>query len=186
MSRTVSIVLIAALIAAIPAVSTYGIPAGSDPQHPGVRNSAWSFMLFWFVAMGLRLRRPRHVLPPEGERWIWFSGSLLYILHVIAAFHAFHGWSFDHAFEHTRINGGIGEGIYVSFLFGALWLADAIWFFTPAYQRRPMALSVAIHGFLAFIMFNGGVIFERGPIRVLSLLGFAVLGVFLFRRLSRK
>ena len=55
-----------------------------------------------------------------------------------------------------------GEGIYFSYFFTLLWLADVAWmWFSPAgYQRRSLAITGFGLGYLAFIAFNGAVVFE--------------------------
>jgi hypothetical protein len=93
------------------------------------------------------------------------------------AFHFFHYWSHAHALAHTRRVSGVGEGIYASYLFTALWAADAAyWWLDPKGRAARSAwLGWALHCFMLFIAFNGTVIFESGPIRWVSLAAFAAL-----------
>ena len=95
------------------------------------------------------------------------------------AFHYYHHWTHADAFEHTRRVSGNGEGIYVSYLFTWLWVADAIWWWVRPKQHadRSPWIDRGLHAFMLFIVFNGMVVFESGPIRWAGLLMFLVLPV---------
>ena len=80
---------------------------------------------------------------------------------------------------------GRGEGIYMSYLFAILWAADAIWWWTRPehFARRSPWIDRSMHGFMLFMVFNGMVVFESGPIRWAGLLLFSALaGVWLATR----
>lgn len=123
--------------------------------------SAWVAMVAWFLGVTALLSRPAGPAIPRGVRIMWAVGCGLLVLHVAIAFDLAHRWSHAAAFEHTREVGGFGEGIYVNYFFVALWLGDAIWLLASpeSYQRRPRWLTLAIHGFMAFIVFNAMVVF---------------------------
>ena len=93
------------------------------------------------------------------------------------AFHYFHHWSHALAFERTRQVSGVGEGIYVSYLFTLLWVADVAWWWLQPdrYAARPAWIDRTLHGFMLFIVLNGTVVFESGGIRWAGLLGLVVL-----------
>ena len=95
------------------------------------------------------------------------------------AFHFFHHWSHAHAFERTREVSGVGEGIYVSYLFTLLWAADVAWWWLRAdrYAVRSVWIDRSLQAFMLFIVLNGTVVFESGPIRWAGLLGLAALSV---------
>jgi hypothetical protein len=116
----------------------------------------------------------------QPARWLWTSGCMLFVLHVACAFHFYHGWSHAAAFEKTAsetealLGVRFGEGIYFSYLFLALWVADvcAMWWF----PRPPVAaqagamprsgtLRAVLHAYLFFIALNGAIVFEAGPTR---------------------
>jgi hypothetical protein len=93
------------------------------------------------------------------------------------AFSYYHHWSHAAAMEHTREVSGVGEGIYASYLFTALWLADAGWWWLRPvqYAARPAWIDRTLHAFMLFIVFNGMVVFEQGPIRWAGVLMFLFL-----------
>jgi hypothetical protein len=91
-----------------------------------------------------------------------------------------------------------GNGIYFSYLFLVLWVADAVWLWTagrpnPGSQAAAAACSatsvpapqslwrltpwwrVLVHVFLLFIAFNGAIVFEGGPTRWAGLAACAIL-----------
>ena len=79
--------------------------------------------------------------------------------------------------NHADLASGTGEGIYVSYLFTWLWIADAVWWWTaPAsYASRSRWIDRLLHPFMLFITFNGMVVFETGLIRWAGLIMFAGL-----------
>lgn len=107
------------------------------------------------------------------SRWIWTFGCLLFLAHVASAFQFYHHWSHAKAFQSTAEQTGellgvrFGEGIYFSYLFTLLWVADVLWQWAlpDSYRRRPVWLAAGLLSFLTFIAFNGAVIFEDGVTR---------------------
>jgi len=106
-------------------------------------------------------------------RLVWTAGWLLLLLHFAAAFGEFHHWSHAHAYADTamkteRVTGlAWGGGIYFNYAMLLLWGADvACWWLAPQTVRpRPRLLTVGLHAFLYFMVFNATVVFESGPIR---------------------
>ena len=100
---------------------------------------------------------------------IWAVGCLLFLAHVACAFQFTHGWSHTHAWEHTaketeRMMGfAFGNGIYVSYAFLLLWVADVACSWLAI--SRPTWLLTAAYLFMFFIAFNGAIVFEDGPTR---------------------
>jgi len=141
--------------------------------------------LAWYAAaLGLMMFMrpadwPAQTRLGRAARWCWTWGAACFVVHVLLAFHYFHHWSHTQAFEHTRAVSGVGEGLYVSYLFTCLWVADAsFWWLAPRrYAARSVWLDRLLHGFMLFMVFNGTVVFETGPIRWVSLVVLAVLGV---------
>lgn len=123
--------------------------------------TAWLAMVAWAVGVSAVLTRRR------GAALLWAVGAGLQVLHVAVAFHVVHGWSHAAAFEHTRQIGGVGEGVFVNYLFTLVWLLDAVWLAVAPhrYVRRPRWLTLAVHGFMAFIVFNAMVVFGGGIAR---------------------
>jgi hypothetical protein len=94
-------------------------------------------------------------------RVIWTLGLFTLIIHIIVAFWLAHGWSHAAAVEHVREVGGFGGGIVVSYLFVAVWLIDAAWWWInpSGHANRSRWTGWSIHGFLAFVVFNATVVF---------------------------
>ena len=123
---------------------------------------------------------------PSWKRWargLWSAGCLLLLAHVACAFHFVHHWEHAHAVAETArqtdelVGWEFGGGVYFNYLFALLWIADVVWWWSrpESYERRPLAVSVAIHSYLFFIAFNGAIIFEDGPTRWFGLLFIAAL-----------
>ncbi len=112
-------------------------------------------------------------------RWCWTWSIVCFWIHLGVAFHFYHGWSHAHAFEHTRQASGIGEGIYVSYLFTWLWTGDMVWWWVSneSYAARSAWIDRVLHSFMLFIVFNGMVVYESGLIRWVGLAMFAGLAV---------
>ena len=147
-------------------------------------------LLFYAATLALRLSRPsaRRV-----ARVLWTAGCLLFLAHVAAAFHYFHGWSHAHAYDQTARQTGemfgvySGVGLYLNYLFTLLWAADVAWWWrgTDAYDRRPRGIELALHAFMLFMAFNGAVVFARGPARWVAAGVFALLVFLAIRRMRR-
>ncbi|MFT7643448.1 MAG: hypothetical protein ACI9G1_005213 [Pirellulaceae bacterium] len=128
------------------------------------------------------------------SRWLWTLGSLVFLSHVIAAFHFHHHWNHAHAIaetaEETRatIGWAFGEGIYFSYLFTLLWLADVAWWWLSAisYRSRPLWISLTIHIYLFFIAINGTVVFESGVVRTGGIVVSVVFALLVARCLAIK
>lgn len=102
-------------------------------------------------------------------RWIWTMGCVLFVTHVACAFQFTHHWSHAHAWQHTanetqRLMGfSFGDGIYFSYLFMLLWIADVACLWLRV--TRPAWVILPVYVFLFFIAFNGAIVFEDGPTR---------------------
>jgi hypothetical protein len=110
------------------------------------------------------------------SRGVWTVGCIFFLLHVAFAFAFYHHWSHAHAFEVTArrtqemLGVRFGEGIYFSYLFAILWTADVLsqWWAPTAARTRPGWLSGLLLSYLAFLAFNGAVVFERGITRTVG------------------
>jgi hypothetical protein len=168
-------------------VAVLALPYAVEAAGPGesvVRNTVRLALAWYAAALFLMLcLRPADWLASAGRgrlaRWCWTFAWVTYLVHVAMAFHHFHHWSHAEAVEHTRQVSGVGEGVYVSYLFTLLWTADvAAWWLGPArYARRARRVDGLLHGFMLFMVFNATVVYERGPIRWAGLALFAVLAV---------
>lgn len=165
-------------VVAVPVVVTFrNVPPGSAPQHVMVFLSAWIAATLWYVGAWLLLANRNASSPGAGRLW-WTTGCVFALLHVAVAMHAAHGWSHRAAYRHTEEVGGFGWGVYVNYAFVVVWLADVLWqwVFPAAYMQRSRFVGLAVHGFLAFIVFNATIVFARGAAsRTVALAGFAAM-----------
>lgn len=165
-------------VAAVFAVSRW-LPA-ADPVDFETRWTARVMFAFWTAAMACRIVAGR---TPLTRAW-WTVACVTFVIHVAVALGRWHGWSHAHAFDHVEATAGFGPGIFVSYLFTLLWVADAaFWWLTPVgYERRAVWKEVAMHGFFVFIMVNGTVVYESGWIRWAGVAVFVGLAVILVKR----
>ncbi len=122
-----------------------------------------------------------------GARWIWGGAWVAFVFHAVTAFATRYQWSQEIALaetaRQTRELVGLesGAGLWWNYAFGLFWGLDlARWFATG--EEVPSGdvarrLHRALRIFLAFMVFNGAVIFVEGPQRGMGLAVFAVLAV---------
>jgi hypothetical protein len=154
----------------------------------------WLSLACLFAATALGAGRD-----PAATRWrvhrvAWTAGCFFAWLHVAAAFHYFHGWSYAQAAEETSrrtaevIGRTWGGEIWFNFAFVGLWGIDAAWRWLKPHWSDPLAAASAmIQLFLLFIAFNATVVFEDGGTRVAGIAGFAALtAIFAVQVLRRR
>ena len=148
-------------------------------------------LLLYAAALTLRLARPRR---HSAARLLWTGGCLLFLAHVAAAFHFFHGWSHGHAYRETaRQTGELtgtdwGGGLYLNYLYTLLWAADAAWWWgggLDRYCRRSPWVEYPVQAFMLFMAFNATVVFERGPTQCVAAAVTVLLAALLFSKLQR-
>ena len=126
--------------------------------------------VLWAWTEVLKIRRPSAIEP---ARALWTAGAALAVVHALLAFEVTYAWSHDAAFidtaRRTAAVTGIawGGGIFVNYLFTAVWIADAVWWWvTPAsYLSRPAGLERARAIFFLFMFFNGAIVFGSNTAR---------------------
>ena len=145
----------------------------------GLSLSAYLATLLW------RLRSQNRGGPSPVARLTWSAGFVLCVLHVLCALATFHHFSHADAFEfsarRTADTVGLnwGGGLYVNYLFMAVWGLDATWWWIAGdqrYERRSRWIEWPIQGFMAFIVFNAAIVFARPMTRLLGLAGTLLLG----------
>jgi hypothetical protein len=128
-------------------------------------------LALYVVTLVLRLAAPGR---RELARAAWTTGCVLFLAHVAAAFHYFHGWSHGDAYRETARQTGEmvgtywGGGLYLNYLFTLAWAADVAnwwWRGTKGYAARPRWIDLLLHGFMVFMAFNAVVVFESGLVR---------------------
>src|SRR5262245_37630085 len=90
-------------------------------------------------------------------RAAWTAACALYLAHVAAAFHFYHGWSHEAAYDETArrtaelMGTGWGGGLYFNYVFTIIWIADAIWWWRGLrlYRTRAPWITSAVHVFFA-------------------------------------
>jgi hypothetical protein len=119
------------------------------------------------------------------SRLTWTAGCVAYLLHVAAAFHYYHHWSHDVAYESTAqqtqevVGFDWGGGLYFNYAFTLVWFIDAVWWcINPErYLTRPRVVEWAVQGFLGFIVFNATVVFATGFSRWLGVIACILLAI---------
>lgn len=143
---------------------------------PALQGTIWAAMVCFAVGeSGRAFTRPGEAAP----RWAWWIftlGLVLAIVHTLLAFDAVHHWSHADAVRSTAaqteamFGAAVGGGIYVNYVFFAVWLADAVWWkMAPAGYERPALAVWGLRAFYMLIIFNGIVVFVDGMRRIAGL-----------------
>jgi hypothetical protein len=162
----------------------------ADPGDYLTRNTVRVSLLFWLPAVWLMLGLDAAAWRAEtnagkAARLCWTLACLAYLIHLATAMHYYHGWSHADAMEHVERVSGFGPGIFFSHLFTLVWAADVFWWWldSATYARRSAWIDRVLHAYMAFIIFNGTVVYESGFVRHAGILIFAVLALRLCHRL---
>ena len=157
-----------------------------------VRGSVWLALLCYPAGpLGIALAT---VARQRVARLVWTLGCVAFLVHVVSSFDVFYGWSHATALRETarqvaeltgRPN---GAGLYLNYLFTIVWVVDAVWWWRDAsrYVRRSWIVTLLVHGFFLFMIFNGTVVFEDGATRVLGLGVTSVGGIGLWKAVRRQ
>jgi hypothetical protein len=124
----------------------------------------------------------------QAARIAWTVGAVIFLLHVVAAFHFAHDWSHHAAYEHTAqqtnaVTGlNWGGGLWFNYAFTLLWVADAAgwWGLGLEFPQNFPRWSRIVRWTFAFMMFNATVVF--GPPYWRWLGGMLALAWILLRR----
>jgi len=156
-----------------------------DPGELSIRWTIRAALGLYALALAGRLLGKRYPFWLGPARWAWTLGCALYLAHVGCAFQFQHGWSHAAAYRETArrteelFGLAWGGGLYLNYLFTAVWVSDVLWWWLArtSYETRSRWLEGMLQGFLAFMAFNGAVVFAAGPVRWVSLAACAALGV---------
>ena len=129
-------------------------------------------------------RRRQGTTTKVAGRWLLILGCGLYLAHVTLAFQVHHHWSHAAAYASTAAQTETltgwrwGGGIYINYLFSALWVSEATWwwFWPDHYRHRGRRLELAVRNVFLFMIVNGAIVFVSGPQRWC---GVAIVGVLL-------
>jgi hypothetical protein len=147
-----------------------------------------SLLLYAATLAALLVGRSRPSILREA-RLTWTAGCLLLWLHLAAAFHFYHHWSHEAAYEVTAretkaaIGWAFGGGVYINYVFALVWTVDTVrwWSMVPqAYLGRARLPNAILHGFLLFMVFNATVIFVDGATRNVSAVILVALAMLAF------
>jgi hypothetical protein len=137
----------------------------------------WCALALFVVGETGRSLARRGSPAPAWAWWAFTLGLVLALVHTLLAFDIVHNWVHDGAVEATarqtqEVFGiRVGWGVYVNYVFLAVWLADAWWWrVSPDLHRRPAAVTWVLRGFSLLIIFNGAVVFAAGWRSILGLL----------------
>jgi hypothetical protein len=166
----------------------------ADPGDELIRNTVRLSLLYYAAAALLMMwLRPDEwdatSVRDKVARDAWSLAWLAYVVHVLFAMKFAHHWSHAHAVQHTEERSGFGAGIYVSHFFSLVWTLDVLWWWLrpSGYARRSPWVDRVLHAFMAFIVFNGTVVFECGWIRWAGVVMFVVLGgCFVYRQFGER
>jgi hypothetical protein len=124
-------------------------------------------------------------------RAIWTIGVALALLHVVMAFQFVYAWNHEAAVAATvqqaadRFGWGWRGGIYVNYVFLALWCADVCWWWMAptSHGSRPRWLETTRLALFLFMFVNGAVVFASGVGRFVGVA--SVMLVLLGTQLAR-
>ncbi len=152
-----------------------------------------ALLLFFLSILGWILQQHQKNATWKLARFLWTGATLVYVAHVLCAFHEVHDWSHSAAVEHTaeqsqKVTGiRFGQGIWFNHLFTALVAIETVWWwaFPIQYQSRSRWANFIIFGYLSFIAFNGAVIFAPPIVRWIAVVLIMILfasALFRFRK----
>lgn len=153
--------------------------------------ASFTKLTIWLALCAYATGAATLLLARSRPRWLacarraWTFGCVFFLAHVACAFSYYHGWSHAAAYRETarqtaEVTGLYwGGGVFINYLFALAWLAEVVWWWTAprSFARRSRWVTITSHGFFLFMIFNGTVIFGKGPVRWLGLSICLILGV---------
>ena len=151
-------------------------PADFLPMdHPLISLTIYVSLLSYLLALVCWVSRQRG----RSYRILWTLGCVFMWAHAIAAFQFYHHWSHADAVELTAketaevLGTPMGNGIWFSYLLLIVWAIDVglCWIHSLRDARARHWLTTLVQAYTFFILFNGTVIFEAGPVRWAGIIG---------------
>ena len=144
---------------------------------PALFVTIWVALLLFVAGETGRSFAHRGSRPPWWAWWAFTLGLLLALVHTVLAFDIVHNWIHDDAVLSTAqqteamFGVSVGWGVYVNYVFFAVWLADSVWWrASPDVHRRPAGVMWALRVFYLIIIVNAAVIFAVGWRRIVGIL----------------
>src|SRR5262245_4941150 len=122
------VILVLTLLCAWDGVVSLLGPAGENPKHDAIRVTGLGTFYGWVLGFPIAYARrgdSNTTMPERAARLFYTWGCAMCLLHIAVAFHLAHAWSQQAAFDHVERASGFGAGLYVNYLFAAVWVADA-------------------------------------------------------------
>jgi hypothetical protein len=100
---------------------------------------------------------------PQNARLAMTAAAIAYLVHVCCAFQYFYAWSHAVALRETArqtdalFGVNWGGGLYLNYLFTALWVAHCARWWRRADGSLPEG-SIAVHTFLVFMFVNATIV----------------------------
>lgn len=137
--------------------------------------------VLWAWAEILKISGTGHLARARG---LYTAALVLALGHAAMAFEVAYSWSHRVAMESTAAQTaaltGIrwGGGIFVNYLFLAVWTADAIrWWAAPAgYTNRRLPVDRLRLAFFLFMFINGAIVFAGTTARLIGVPAVAAVG----------
>ena len=125
-------------------------------------------------------------------RTLWTAGFVLFVAHVLTAFHFHHDWNHAAAIAETArqtrelIGLEFGAGLYFNYLFLLVWALDIvwIWFVNVEIVKRYRWLRIAWLAYLIFIAFNGVAVFKSGGMRAGGIAALTLISLGIIMRMK--
>ena len=135
-----------------------------------VRGSIW-LALACFLTAHVAFGRSNAKVPARWAHAVYWMGASLAFAHYLAAFHWHYNWSHTRAVAVTagqtaQVFGlDWGGGVWVNYLFLAVWLADAAWRTTRG-GVQVSAGTWVLRGFYLIVIANGAITFAEWPMQL--------------------
>ena len=142
------------------------------PTEAGELLTRWAIrgaLALYVATIGLHRYSRRHDAH-NVSRLLWTAACALYLAHVACAFHFYHDWSHESAYRQVEreseelLGVGFGAGLYLNYVFTLVWCADVVRVWIRG-NARDVVWTRLLHSFMAFMAFQGTVVFEEGAIR---------------------